>query len=264
MLIAIDCGHGCPPDTGASGCGKQEDTLAKNLGFKIAKIIASQGHQVKMVRPSTAKSVNNSLSLRANYANAAKADLYVSIHFNAFSSVSAHGAEVWIHSSSSSIKNRANAVLDNICALGYARRGVKIGNFAVLRLTNMPAMLIECCFITNQKDVDRYDENKVALAIAKGILGSKYIDLGKEKINKEQITLIVTTDTYLKPSTEQSTQLVAAELVKITVGEYAAELVGSEEGHYLIKLHSGTLQALAGNFDASKEYFIFEGHCRYE
>lgn len=255
MLIAIDCGHGCPPDTGASGCGKQEDTLAKNLGFKVAEILVSQGHQVKMVRPSAAKSVNNSLSLRASYANAAKADLYVSIHFNAFSNPAANGAEVWIYSSNSKIKDKANAVLENICALGYTRRGVKIGSFAVLRLTNMPAMLVECCFLTNQSDINKYDEDKVALAISKGILEKEPINLAKEKIVTENIELVVEVDTYLKiDTTEQTVNVNKNQLVFIKKGSYDALLVGEEEGHYLVKCLDG--------FSKEQEYFIYSGHCK--
>lgn len=255
MLIAIDAGHGVNRDTGASGCGLQEDKLVKDLGFKLSEELASQGHTARFVRPPSARSVNESLSKRASYANQLKADYYVSLHWNAFSNPQANGAEVWIYSSGSAAKHKANAVLNNICELGYRRRGVKIGNFAVLRLTKMPAMLIECCFITNQKDVNKYNVDSFAKAIAKGILGGQYININQEKIINEPIKLQVKFDTYLKTETEQASTLEPHQCLLIKSSVYDCLLVGNEEGHYLIK-------EIEGFVDKEKEYFIYEGHCK--
>ncbi|MGB6301090.1 MAG: N-acetylmuramoyl-L-alanine amidase [Rivularia sp. (in: cyanobacteria)] len=255
MLIAIDAGHGVNRDTGASGCGLQEDKLVKDLGFRLSEELASQGHTARFVRPPSARSVNESLSKRASYANQLLADLYVSLHWNAFSNPQANGAEVWIYSSSSAAKHKANAVLNNICELGYRRRGIKIGSFAVLRLTKMPAMLVECCFITNQSDVNKYNINDFAKAIAKGILGGQYININKEKIINESIKLNVETDTYLKLETEQMSALDPHQYLPIKKGTYNCLLVGDEEGHYLIK-------DIEDFVDEEKEYFIYHGHCK--
>ena len=256
MLIAIDYGHNCPPDIGAVGCGKQEDKLTKELGYKLAEELVKRGHQTKFVCPPSAASVNASLLARANYANKMRADIYISLHFNAFSSETANGTEVWIYSSKSKAKNQANAVLNNMVNLGYKRRGVKIGSFVVLRLTNMPAILVECCFITNQKDVDNYSVNDFALAIANGVLGGEPINLAKEKIVTENIELVVEEDTWLKiETTKQSTDIVdETQLILIKKGSYDALLVGEEEGHYLVKCVDG--------FDKEQEYFIYSGHCK--
>lgn len=256
MKIAIDPGHNCRPDIGAVGLGRKEDVLVKSLAFAIEKLLVEQGHEVEICLPKSASSVISSLMARTRIANRFNADLYVSLHFNAFYKASANGAEVWIFASNSLAKDRANAVLENICDMGLRRRGVKIGNFAVLKHTNMPAMLVECAFITNASDMEKYDESKYALAITKGILGASYIDMSQEKIESEKIKLIVEIGTYLKPSTEQSSSLNFLELIKIKAGEYNAELIGEEEGHYLVKFKD--------EFDIQKEYFIFSGHCKLE
>ena len=39
----------------------------------------------------------------------------------------------------------------------------------VLRHTNAPAMLVECCFVDDKDDVKRYTAKKMAKAIADGI-----------------------------------------------------------------------------------------------
>ena len=53
-------------------------------------------------------------------------------------------------------------------------RGVKSANFAVLRLTDMPAVLVECAFITSSGDIavlmDEDGQNRIARAVADGLL----------------------------------------------------------------------------------------------
>lgn len=254
MIIHIDPGHGCPPDTGAVGHGKKEDLLVKKLAQKVSDKLQEQGHETIVFRPSWSRNVNTSLAARAKHANKKNADLFISLHFNAFSNPAANGTETWIYSASSKAKDKANAIVNEMADLGYRRRGVKIGNFAVLRLTNMPAILIECCFLTNYNDIDNYDEDKFAEAITKGVLQETYIDLSQEQIQTEEIELEVLVNTYLKPSTEQSVNLNKFELANIPKGKYKVELLGAEENHYLIKFKD--------EFDTNKEYFIFSGHCK--
>jgi N-acetylmuramoyl-L-alanine amidase len=241
MLIAIDCGHGCAPDIGASGNGKQEDKLTLEVGNIVAKLLASRRHTQVMVRPLTASSVNDSLNRRVREANKRDADLYISIHFNAFSSPTAEGAEVFLNNANSPAKVEAARILDNLCEMGFRRRGVKYASFAVLRNTHMPAILIECCFLTNRLDMQRFDASKVALAIVDGILGDK-------KIISENAILTVGIATLLKPTTQQSNEINPASLTKIEPGKYQCELIAEEEGHYLIKYKD-------------REYFIYSGHC---
>ncbi|MBU8909378.1 N-acetylmuramoyl-L-alanine amidase family protein, partial [Desertibacillus haloalkaliphilus] len=106
----------------------------------------------------------------------AKADIFVSIHVNSGPS-GGHGTETWIASSSSSSSDsRKLAEMINkrlVAELGTRDRGVKTANFAVLRETNMPSVLVELGFITNSNDASimkrsNFNE-KAANAIYKGI-----------------------------------------------------------------------------------------------
>ena len=249
MLIAIDCGHGCAPDIGASGNGFLEDKLVFELGELIAPILESHGHTVILTRPTSAKSVNDSLNQRVLLSNKNIADLFVSIHFNAFSSEKANGAEVFISSPTSLAKRKAKMILNNICGLGYRRRGVKIGNFVVIKGTRAPAILVECCFLTNKNDMLRYNKEQFARAIAFGILE-------KEKLDFETITLDIPAKTILKPSTEQSStiyQLInqgeKLKVKELEAGIYTFKLFGEEENHYLVEYEG-------------EQWFLFVGHTR--
>jgi N-acetylmuramoyl-L-alanine amidase len=106
-------------------------------------------------------------------ANDLDADVFVSIHFNAFN-CKATGTETLISSTPASlvlghwIQQHVQAVL------GLPNRGLKERpNLWVLRGTAMPAVLVEVCFIDNNVDMACYEGKKeeVAAAIANGIVG---------------------------------------------------------------------------------------------
>ncbi|MGH4121643.1 MAG: N-acetylmuramoyl-L-alanine amidase [Clostridium sp.] len=168
MKYGIDIGHNCPPvDTGAVGIRK-EDELNKQVGDRVMEKLKTLKHQVVNCTPSYASNLGNSLYKRVNKANEEKVDLYVSIHFNAGGG---HGTEVFAISKSG--KDIAKRVVDAIAALGYVNRGVKDGSWLyVLKNTKMPAILVEGGFVDSKEDMQRFNAEKIANAIVKGLTGS--------------------------------------------------------------------------------------------
>ncbi|KOP27503.1 cell wall hydrolase [Hapalosiphon sp. MRB220] len=168
MKFGIDCGHNCPPDTGARGI-KIEDNLTLEVGNRVISKLNALGHQAVSCKPDRASTVGDSLRKRCNTANANKVDIYVSIHFNAFNR-QANGTEVFAVSDTG--RKYAKPVLDEIVKLGFFNRGVKNGSHLfVLKNTNMTAILIECCFVDSQKDMNLYNAEAMANAIVKGLTG---------------------------------------------------------------------------------------------
>lgn len=168
MKFGIDMGHNCPPDTGANGI-KFEDNLTIEVGTKVIAKLKNLGHDVISCKPDKAGSVRDSLARRCDKANSNKVDIYVSIHFNAFNG-QANGTEVFATSDTGN--KIAKPVLDEIVKLGFFNRGVKNGSqLFVLRNTDMPAILVECCFIDSAKDMRLYDGEAMANAIVKGLTG---------------------------------------------------------------------------------------------
>ncbi len=245
MKFGIDMGHNCPPhDVGASGV-RQEDVVIKEVGTRLIAKLAAAGHSVINCTPTSAVSVNDSLRKRANKANSNNVDIFVSIHFNAFQPTSkAMGAEVYgISQTSQAI---AKSVLTEIVKLGFKNRGVKNTRFSVLVNTSMPAILIECCFVDSQADMDLFDAEKMAEAIKVGLIGD-----ADDNSTPEPATLRITQKTVLKPSTEQSSELEASTLVGIEPGDYAVLDVRLEERHFWVKWPDKS----QANRD---EHFIFE------
>ena len=116
---------------------------------------------------------------RANIANEAGADLFVSVHTNAVTSRQAHGSEVLVYSLTSQSVPVAEDILDNLTELGLRNRGVKPRpDLTVLRRTAMPAVLVETAFISCDGGVDynilrsQDGRDKIADAITRGVLGA--------------------------------------------------------------------------------------------
>ncbi|AJD31584.1 MULTISPECIES: N-acetylmuramoyl-L-alanine amidase [Clostridium] len=169
MKIGIDCGHTLSgADYGAVGI-KAESNLTREVGTRVISKLQALGHTVIKCYKDTCSSLQDSLSYRTNTANNNNVDLYVSIHFNAFNG-SAYGTEVLTYGGNKF--SEATSVLNNIVSLGYTNRGIKDGsNLYVIRNTKAKSMLIECCFCDNSGDMSKFNADKMADAIVKGLVG---------------------------------------------------------------------------------------------
>lgn len=165
MKFGIDIGHNCPPDGGAVGI-KAENSLTMEVGSLVIGKLVALGHEVVNCKPTSSKTVLDSLQQRVKKSNSQNVDLFASIHFNAFNR-KAHGTEVFAISQTG--RKFASSVLEEICKLGYFNRGVKNGAFYVLKNTIAPAILIECCFCDSQRDMDLFDAESMASAIVRGL-----------------------------------------------------------------------------------------------
>ena len=116
------------------------------------------------------------LDARAAHANRHAADLFVSIHANAAANPAAEGIEVFHFPGSTAGKSLADRIMRHLAAAfpGHVNRGVKPADFAVLRLTDMPAVLVECEFLTNPDRLRRFlscpgRRREIAVAIIAGV-----------------------------------------------------------------------------------------------
>jgi len=168
-LICIDAGHGGKDSGAVNGSRYEKDD---NLRFSIAleKALVSQGFRVIQTRKSDS---NVSLTQRSEYADGQKADFFISCHRNAFVLSSANGIENWIYTKTGNETEKfATSIQNEVVKVGaQSNRGVKRGNYHVLRETNMPACLLELGFISNEKDNEMFDTllEQYANAVAKGV-----------------------------------------------------------------------------------------------
>ncbi len=201
LKFGIDMGHNAPPDTGARGIAV-EDTLTREVGYRVISKLRNLGHTAISCTPSRAYSVIDSLRRRVQTANAQKVNYYVSIHFNAFNG-RANGTEVFAVSDAA--RRIAQPVLNNIVSLGFVNRRVKNGSHLyVLKNTNMPAILIECCFLDSRQDMNIFNAEAMANAIVRGLTGQNSTAVSSSSLNLEAEEFIVA---ELVPNVEQEVSL---------------------------------------------------------
>ncbi|MCX7781899.1 MAG: N-acetylmuramoyl-L-alanine amidase [Negativicutes bacterium] len=152
MRICLDPGHSGPVEPGACAAGFTEAALNLAIAFQAGGQLAAKGYDVIYTRSGDIDT--DGLEFRAVIANEIKADLFISIHCNAAASAEAYGVETYHYPNSAEGRRLAGCIQRELAALNYTRdRGVKEnGNLAVLRLTDMPAALVECGFITSEHD----------------------------------------------------------------------------------------------------------------
>ena len=196
--IYIDPGHNpTGNDTGAVGYGLKEQDVSVQVGIILRELLLVSGQTVKMSRENitdtVSSSLNGSLAGRYNAANSWDADIFVSIHCNA-ANTKAYGCETYYCTGSNQGKVLAECVQPHMAAeTERYNRGVKSANFAVIKHTNMPAILVETAFI------DNYDDNrflasddgkyKCAVGIYKGIcdyLGIEYKLESEDKLMSKE------------------------------------------------------------------------------
>ncbi|MGB3566300.1 MAG: N-acetylmuramoyl-L-alanine amidase, partial [Priestia megaterium] len=151
--IYLDAGHG-GADAGAVGAN---GLYEKNLVLKIQQYLISYLNSTYSdftIKTTRTTDVFLSLSQRASQANSWGADAFMSIHVNAGGGT---GYEDYVYRSASNASKTFQSIVHGqvqptLLAYNHPNRGRKSANYAVLRLTNMPAVLTEIAFIDNRTD----------------------------------------------------------------------------------------------------------------
>lgn len=187
MRINVHGGHSLKC-RGASGYLDEvnEDRKVKN---RVIEMLRANGHTVYDCTDDNGASQKANLRAIVNKCNSHSVDLDVSIHLNAGGGT---GTEVYIYNSKSKAKDEATRIAEKVSnTLGIRNRGVKTKtNLYVLRRTNSPALLVECCFVDNAKDKAHWNAEKCAKAIVEGIL-NKSVETGNTTNTSNNVNYIV-------------------------------------------------------------------------
>ncbi|WP_151734530.1 N-acetylmuramoyl-L-alanine amidase family protein [Paenibacillus tengchongensis] len=169
-LVVLDAGHGAK-DSGAVGVtGKYEKNFNLAIVLKTAELLKKENNIDVVLTRSDDTFLE--LKERAGMANSLKADLFISVHANSSSSSAASGTETYYQrEASKALANIMHKYL--VQASGLSDRGVRYGNFHVIRETTMPAVLLEVGYLSNKRDeaalFTESLQNKVAAGIVSGI-----------------------------------------------------------------------------------------------
>jgi N-acetylmuramoyl-L-alanine amidase len=169
--IVIDAGHGGYDRGGIPGQRVAEKEVTLDVAQRLKKTLAAAGYRVVMTRDSD---VFVPLATRVAIANSYSNAMFVSIHFNSAKRTGAGGIETYFYSRES---------LPLASAIHYfvaggapsSNRNVRRRGYYVLRKTRVPAVLVECGFLTNPTEAAYAQtasyRQKLAEEIATGVRG---------------------------------------------------------------------------------------------
>ena len=148
--VVLDPGHG-GKDPGASNkFGPCEKIIALDTAIRVRNILSRKNISTVLTRD---RDTFISLEQRADMANRAGADLFVSIHADAAPRRGARGFTVYVaRKSSRASLAMGRRLVRAMRSPAEISRGLKRRDFRVLVLTDMPAALIELGYLTNPTD----------------------------------------------------------------------------------------------------------------
>lgn len=169
--IVIDAGHGGYDRGGIPGQKVAEKEMTLDVAQRLQKVLAASGYRVVMTRDSDVfVTLGNRVAIANSYPNA----IFVSIHFNSAKRTGAGGIETYFYDRSS--LQLASAIHYFVAGgAPSSNRNVRRRGYYVLRKTRIPAVLVECGFLTNPTEAALAQtasyRQKLAEEIAAGVRG---------------------------------------------------------------------------------------------
>lgn len=181
--IVIDAGHGGRDGGCVGNSGITESELNLKYARQLAKLCEEFGMKVTMTRKdmnglydeNASNKKRSEMEKRREIINNSNADVMISIHMNAFPLSSCEGAYIFYAKGRDDGFNLAKSVQNSVClSFKNARDYVTVGDYYVLNVAQMPAILIECGFLSNPTEErllqsDEYCE-KFCYSMLAGIL----------------------------------------------------------------------------------------------
>lgn len=175
-IIALDPGHG-GSDAGAVGAnGSMEKNITLAIGLELQKMLEAAGAKVIMTRTTDVDvaykdaSAKDELQARVDIANQVKAQVFVSIHMDAFVNRQVKGTSTYVYRKTNGDARIGQFVKEGLVTqLGTDDRNMRDCNFYVVKHTTMPATLAEVAFVSNLEEEKLLTSNAGVKKAATGI-----------------------------------------------------------------------------------------------
>ena len=160
ITIVIDAGNG-GADGGVTGIttGTKESDINLSIAKYLMKYLQDGGYNVVMTRSDSAAvcggikyNKREDMRVRRDIVKAAKPDLVISVHCNAYPVSSVKGAQAFFAGNSEgeryalTVQNYFNDVLND------KPRKAAVGDYYILNCSEYPSVLCECGFLSNSKE----------------------------------------------------------------------------------------------------------------
>ncbi len=172
--VVVDAGHGGKDNGAFRKYGGAEKVATLDVARRVERKLRESQLKTVMTRDSD---VFIELDERVRIENAQKNAVFVSIHFNDSSRRGIHGFETYYHSPTS--REMAERIQGQLLTIpNSVNRGVHFASYRVLRHAQIPAVLVECGFLSNRTEGgearDSQYRDVLADKIAEAIVNLRY------------------------------------------------------------------------------------------
>ncbi len=183
--IVIDAGHGKPDGGAISKNGVEEEMLNLVIAQKLKEKLEDAGYEIVMTREDheNIASIDSNQSLRnikqsdlqnrVNIANQSNADFMISIHMNKFTNTKYWGWQTFYSKNSKEGKKLAILIQESISQRidrPNHRTSLPIEGIKIVDKTNLPVVIVECGFLSNEEDVKLLQTEEYQNQLVEGIL----------------------------------------------------------------------------------------------
>ncbi len=194
LTIVLDAGHG-GVDPGSVGRKTKvtESELNLKITLKLSEYLKAGGFNVVLTRTNadglygvySKDYKKRDMLARKEKIVEVNADLVISIHMNSFTNSAYRGAQVFYNSNNPESESIASSVQQIFASsLPESNKGISIGDYYILKCTNIPTILCECGYLSNPDDevllIDDAYQDKLAYSIYKGVV--IYLNVGNHKV----------------------------------------------------------------------------------
>lgn len=188
-IIGIDPGHGGMDPGTVSKNGILEADINLKIALKLKDIIEQNGGKVIITREnknSLADKKREDLDMRREIIEKGNCDIFLSIHLNSFKDSRYYGAQVFYNEDFQENRLLAECIQEElrlILDINNTRVPQKRDDVYLLNGLNIPSVLIECGFLSNEEEekllqLENY-QKKIAQGIYNGII--KFLEEMNEK-----------------------------------------------------------------------------------
>lgn len=176
-IVVLDAGHG-----GIDPGTLRGSVYEKTVNYNVVNVYAPEYFKNSDIKVYYTRTTDTKIALddRAAFAKAVGADFFISFHVNAHSNSTVSGTSVYYSASNntaneSGLKSSilATTVLNHLCQQwGTKNRGILTAKFVVIHNNTVPAVLVECGFITNNSDFAKIKDTAYQKKAAKALFDS--------------------------------------------------------------------------------------------
>lgn len=158
--IIIDPGHG-----GRDKGSVNKDVIEKDVNLSIAlsleKMLRRIGANVILTRN---EDIDISLEERVKFINAQRPEFCISIHQNSFMMPGINGVEAYCYDKDNEAIKLGKFLCSNISdTIGVKNRGVRTGDYYILRESRVSTLILECMYLTGNIDISKYSSRNYLL-----------------------------------------------------------------------------------------------------